>query len=159
MARPGRPERNKAARSFRQLRRFHHVINWDKVFGTHNGRIDVGFGRLRFGDAAITQKVVSQERLIAAIPTGHPLLESKKALKLRHIAQEPFIIYPNAPRPSYADQVLSFYSDQGLEPVVAFEVGEMQTALGLVAAGGGICLIPASVRQLARDNVAYVDLD
>jgi DNA-binding transcriptional LysR family regulator len=124
-----------------------------------DGRIDVGFGRLRFGDAAITQKVVSQERLIAAIPTGHPLLELKKALKLRHIAQEPLIIYPNAPRPSYADQVLSFYSDQGFEPVVAFEVGEMQTALGLVAAGGGICLVPASVRQLARDNVAYVDLD
>jgi IclR family transcriptional regulator, mhp operon transcriptional activator len=38
MARPGRPERNKAARSFRQLRRFHHVINWDKVFGTHRQR-------------------------------------------------------------------------------------------------------------------------
>src|SRR6202163_4036215 len=36
MARPGWPERNKAARSFRQLRRFHHVINSDKVFGTHN---------------------------------------------------------------------------------------------------------------------------
>jgi CHAT domain-containing protein len=36
MARPGRPERNRAARSFRQLRRFHHVINWDKVFGTHS---------------------------------------------------------------------------------------------------------------------------
>src|SRR5258708_1347045 len=28
-------ERNKAARSFRQLRRFLHVINSDKVFGTH----------------------------------------------------------------------------------------------------------------------------
>jgi hypothetical protein len=36
MARPGRPERNRAARSFRQLRRFHHVINSDEVFGTHN---------------------------------------------------------------------------------------------------------------------------
>jgi len=35
MARPGRPERNRAARSFRQLRRFHHGINSDKVFGTH----------------------------------------------------------------------------------------------------------------------------
>src|ERR1700731_4692382 len=35
MARPGRPERNRRARSFRQLRRFHHVINSDKVFGTH----------------------------------------------------------------------------------------------------------------------------
>jgi hypothetical protein len=36
MVRPGRPERNRAARSFRQLRRFHRVINSDKVFGTHN---------------------------------------------------------------------------------------------------------------------------
>src|SRR5712672_2467975 len=35
MARPGRPERNRAARSFRQLMRFDHVINSDKVFGTH----------------------------------------------------------------------------------------------------------------------------
>src|SRR5450755_1956345 len=37
MARPGRPERNRAARSFRQLRRFHHAINSNKVFGTHSG--------------------------------------------------------------------------------------------------------------------------
>src|ERR1700738_866113 len=35
MASPRRPERNRAARSFRQLRRFHHVINSYKVFGTH----------------------------------------------------------------------------------------------------------------------------
>src|SRR5260221_8584987 len=38
MARSGRPERNRAAQSFRQLRRFHHGINSDKVFGTHRGR-------------------------------------------------------------------------------------------------------------------------
>src|SRR6202166_410207 len=36
MARPGRPERNRTARSFRQLRRFHHGINSNKGFGTHN---------------------------------------------------------------------------------------------------------------------------
>jgi pimeloyl-ACP methyl ester carboxylesterase len=35
MARSGRQERNRTTRSFRQLRRFHHVINSDKVFGTH----------------------------------------------------------------------------------------------------------------------------
>src|SRR6266436_2432697 len=33
MARPGRPERNRVARSFRQLRRFRHVIKTDRVFG------------------------------------------------------------------------------------------------------------------------------
>ena len=39
MARPGRPERNRAARSFRHLRRFHHVINSNKVFGTHSRKM------------------------------------------------------------------------------------------------------------------------
>jgi hypothetical protein len=35
MARPGQPERNRVARSFGQLRRFHHGTNSDKVLGTH----------------------------------------------------------------------------------------------------------------------------
>ncbi|SRR6266851_2571264 len=47
MARPGWPERNKASRSFRQLRRFHHVINSDKVFGTHNGFAERLIGSIR----------------------------------------------------------------------------------------------------------------
>src|SRR3984893_12793618 len=48
MARPGRTERNRAARSFRQLRRFHHVINSDKVFGTHNGARNRHFDNEKF---------------------------------------------------------------------------------------------------------------
>src|ERR1700736_1347594 len=42
MAKPGRPMRNRTARSFSQLRRFRHAINSDKVFGTHKGQ--------KFGD-------------------------------------------------------------------------------------------------------------
>jgi hypothetical protein len=35
MARPARPERTRSARSSRQLSRFYHSINPDRVFGTH----------------------------------------------------------------------------------------------------------------------------
>ena len=35
------------------------------------------------------------------------------------------------------------------------EVREVQTALGLVAAEAGVCLVPASVELLNRDNVVY----
>ena len=38
MARPARPERSKSARSSRQLSRFYHSINPDRVFGTHRGQ-------------------------------------------------------------------------------------------------------------------------
>src|SRR5712671_1975067 len=35
MARPARPERSRSAQSSRQLSRFYHSINLDRVFGTH----------------------------------------------------------------------------------------------------------------------------
>src|SRR5664280_1054535 len=40
MARPRRPGRNTEALSFRQFRRFRHVINTDRVFDTHTGAAD-----------------------------------------------------------------------------------------------------------------------
>jgi hypothetical protein len=50
-AKPRRPGRNRAARSFCQFRRFRHLINTDKVFGTHKGRESFepkGSGRARW---------------------------------------------------------------------------------------------------------------
>jgi len=46
-----------------------------------------------------------------------------------------------------------------LQPPTVHEVRELQTALGLVAAESGICLVPASVKQFRRDNVEYRPLD
>ena len=124
-----------------------------------DGRIDVGFGRLRFDDEGIKRFTIRKEKIVVAVPSGNHLVNFAEPLKLRHIVGEPLIIYPKAPRPSYADQVLSFFRDSGLEPKAALEVRELQTALGLVAAGVGICLVPSSVRNLGRADVAYVELD
>ncbi|MGL5736610.1 MAG: LysR family transcriptional regulator [Beijerinckiaceae bacterium] len=124
-----------------------------------DGRIDVGFGRLRFDDEAIVRMVIREERLCLAVPRDHALIGKAGGLRLRHTAGEPLIIYPKSPRPSYADQVLSFYRDAGVEPRIGLEARELQTALGLVASGGGICVVPASVKRLGRDDVHYIDLN
>jgi LysR family transcriptional regulator, benzoate and cis,cis-muconate-responsive activator of ben and cat genes len=55
--------------------------------------------------------------------------------------------------------VLALFRDRGLKPPVVHEVRELQTALGLVAAEAGVCLVPASVARLRRDNVGYRPLD
>jgi len=123
------------------------------------GRIDIGFGRLLFEDDGLTRRVIREEKLSVAVPQGHVLSRIKGSLKLKHTADVPLILYPKAPRPSYADQVLSFYRKVGLEPKVGFEVRELQTALGLVAADVGIALVPSSVRRLGRDDVVYLALD
>mgnify|MGYP006272511813 CR=1 FL=1 len=131
----------------------------EQVAALKDGRIDVGFGRLRVDDEKILRQVVREETLCVAVPIGHPLAASKKKLKLKDTAHEPLIIYPKTPRPSYADQVLGFYRDVGFEPTIGMEARELQTAIGLVAAGAGICVVPASVRRLGRDDIKFIELD
>jgi DNA-binding transcriptional LysR family regulator len=130
----------------------------EQVAALKDGRIDVGFGRLRFDDEAIVRRIIREERLCIVVPRGHKLAARKGKLRLHSVAEEQLIVYPKSPRPSYADQVLSFYRDAGIEPRVG-EARELQTALGLVASGGGVCIVPASVRRLGRDDVRFIDLD
>src|SRR5258708_25548152 len=57
MARPGWPERNRAAKACRQLRRFHHVINADKVFGTHRAECTANASAYRAHARFLSPKV------------------------------------------------------------------------------------------------------
>jgi putative membrane protein len=43
---------------------------------------------------------------------NHAVLGRKGPLRLADLATEPLIVYPKAPRPSYADQVLALYRDR-----------------------------------------------
>ncbi len=113
----------------------------------------------RYSDPAIERTLLRNERLSAALPLLHPLSARTGSLKLEELAQDTLIVYPKTPRPSYADQVLALYRDHGLKPPRVHEVRELQTALGLVAAESGVCLVPASVERFRRDNVVYRPLD
>ena len=121
------------------------------------GRIDVGFGRLRFEDADIAGEVISEEALVAALPGGHRLARHKR-LSLAKLTPEPLLLYPAKPRPSYADQVLEIFRLRGLQPTIALEANEMQTAIGLVVAGIGYTLVPRSVEGLHRAGLVYLPL-
>lgn len=118
------------------------------------GRIDAGFGRLPLDDPELLCEVLVEEPLVAALPLRHPLLKEKR-LTLGMLCAESVILYPARPRPSYADQVLHHFSARGLRLSGPIEVNEMQTAIGLVAAGLGVTLVPASVQRLQRDDIAY----
>lgn len=122
-----------------------------------SGRIDVGFGRLHLNDPAIACQVIMREPLVVALPHRHTLAKSKK-ISLARLASEPLILYPARPRPSYADQVLEIFRTHRLVPNVVLEANELQTAIGLVSAGIGLALVPASVQRLHRDDVLYIAL-
>ena len=121
------------------------------------GRIDLGFGRLRLGDAQVTDEVIAEEAIVAALPAAHRLARHKR-LSLARLADQPLLLYPAKPRPSYADQVLEMFQARGLQPAIALEANEMQTAIGLVVAGIGYALVPRSVQGLHREGLVYLPL-
>lgn len=133
---------------------FSELVTMDQVEALKSGRIDVGFGRLPIQDPDIVCETLVEEPLMAVFPLGHALLK-KSSVSLAQLAGERFILYPARPRPSYADQVLEIFAARGLHPNIVKEANEMQTAIGLVAAGVGVALVPASVKGLHRTDVVY----
>ncbi len=137
----------------------HELTTLEQISALKEGRIDVGYGRIQFDDPAVERILLRNERLVAALPSAHPLSMRRGPLRLEDLAAEPLVVYPRAPRPSYADQVLALFRKRDLKPPAVYEVREFQTALGLVAAETGVCLVPASVERLRRDNVVYRPLE
>lgn len=132
------------------------LITVQQLEALKSGRIDIGFGRLLLDDPTIVQEVLREDPLVVALPAGHRMLNEE--IELEALAQEPFILYPGNPRPSYADQVLGVFAQRQLSIHVTQTVNELQTAIGLVAAGVGVTLVPASVQRLHRDDVGYTAL-
>ncbi|MBV8472219.1 MAG: LysR family transcriptional regulator, partial [Hyphomicrobiales bacterium] len=130
----------------------------EQVGALKEGKIDVGFGHIRFEDEAVRRIVLREERLVAAIPAIHPMAAGEAAVSLTDLARQPLILYPRQPSPSFADQVIRLFHDRGLEPRVSHEVREAQTALGLVAAEEGVTIVPEFMRKSHIDGVTYRDL-
>ncbi|WDY60592.1 LysR family transcriptional regulator [Pseudomonas sp. PSKL.D1] len=127
-----------------------------QVDALKSGHIDIGFGRIRIDDPAIVQQVLCETPLVAVLPAGHPL--SGSVLTLEQLASEPFVLYPATPRPSYADHILALFAHHGLSITVCQWSNELQTALGLVAAGLGVTMAPAAVRLQHRPDITYATL-
>ncbi len=138
---------------------FHEMTTMEQLKALKEGRIDVGFGRLKSDDAAIRRIVLREEPLIVALPLGHRLTRQNEPLKMADLLHDPLIVYPKAPRPSFADQVLATFRDRMIVPEQVIEVRELQIAIGLVGAGQGIAIVPDSLQGMQRNDVVYRPID
>ncbi|MGU9809917.1 LysR substrate-binding domain-containing protein [Pseudomonas sp. LF052] len=97
-----------------------------------------------------------REPLVAVLNAGHPLAEgSERGLHLSQLAQEPFVFFPRSYGSGLYAQLLSLARDAGFSPHFAQEAGEAMTIIGLVAAGLGVSVLPASYQRIRIDGVVY----
>jgi DNA-binding transcriptional LysR family regulator len=121
--------------------------------------LDAAFCRLSI---AKLEKVVFdpllEEPMVAALPNGHSLVRTraKDAIPLKHLADENFVF--NRQPGSLAgirDHVLAACHAAGFTPRVVQEAPNVIATLPLVAAGIGIAIVPASLRDMNVRGVVY----
>ncbi|WP_369062599.1 LysR family transcriptional regulator [Caulobacter sp. 73W] len=95
------------------------------------------------------------EPLIAAVPAAWI---GDGVLPQEAILDAPLILFPRTVAPAFHDLVTSYFAAHGRPVRIVQEAIQMQTIISLVSAGLGIALVPASLRNLARAGVRYVDL-
>lgn len=145
----------------RKLRQHHpeldiqlvELTSIQQVSALKSGRIDVGFGRMPGNDHTVTRIVLRREKLVLAIPPAFALACRRDTVSLSDIRDQRLIVFPKETRPGYADYILNLLNEHDVVPEQVQEVKELQTALGLVAAEAGVCIIPAAAR--IRSDLCY----
>lgn len=102
------------------------------------------------------------EPLVAAVPENW-IIEGKILLSEGRLPPEaivglPLILFPRQSAPAFHNLVTGYYAAHGGQARIVQEAIQMQTIISLVSAGMGIALVPASLRNLARTGVRYIDL-
>jgi DNA-binding transcriptional LysR family regulator len=118
------------------------------------GRLDLGFLRDPPEEAELSRLAVASEPLVALLPRAHRLASARR-VALADLAADPFLLVRAAAGPSFRTRLLEFCRIAGFEPSVAQEAGEWSTVAGLVSAGLGVALAPASVARINLPGMVH----
>jgi DNA-binding transcriptional LysR family regulator len=108
-------------------------------------------------DKSLSVELLLQEPLVVVLPKTHSLAKESE-LVLSALANEPFILVPRHLEPGYYDLCISLFQQAGFSPKVVQKASQKQTILGLVSAGMGVSLAPASICNISRAGVVYTNL-
>lgn len=101
-------------------------------------------------DSGLRERVLSCDRLMLAVPAGHPVGRGRRA-ELADLARERWVL----PSPGHLNHVLTLAAcrKSGFAPVGAYQTDDPGFALELVGAGLGVALLPPLALAQASDAV------
>jgi DNA-binding transcriptional LysR family regulator len=121
------------------------------------GTIDVGLLRVQPAPAELEVVPVLADPFLLAVPASHPLA-GRTRVRLRSVADEPFVMFTKSDAPLFHDRVEALCRQAGFAPRVVQHATQIHTVVGLVGAGLGVAVVPASGRNLHPRQVRFVQI-
>jgi len=129
----------------------------EQIAPLNEGTLDLGLMRNTPLPETLAWEVILREPLLAMIPRTHPLA-TRTAVSLHELAQEPFVFFDPHVGTGLYDDILSLMRRYQLTPRIAQEVGEAMTIIGLVAAGLGVSILPASFHRVQLSEMCWIPI-
>ncbi len=118
------------------------------------GKIHVGIARDPDETSEFRQEILLREGLVIALSPRHRLAK-RRSLRMIELADEAFILFPKHPQARFPSRIRALCHEAGFDPRVVQETYEIQTALGLVAAGLGISVVTAAIAKQGRNDLVF----
>lgn len=124
-------------------------------------RMDIAFVRnaaIRVDTLVVTPLL--DEPMVVALSSHHVAIRGKRetALRLERLANDPFVLI-GPPGTGLHDETVAGCRAAGFTPRIGQQAPRITSALGLVAAGLGVALVPESLRSMKMDGVVYRRLE
>ncbi|QYG84799.1 LysR family transcriptional regulator [Citrobacter koseri] len=129
----------------------------EQIAPLNEGALDMGLLRNTSLPDTLDWEVILHEPLLAMIPREHPLAQ-KPVVTLAELAKEPFVFFDPHVGTGLYDDILGLMRRYHLTPAITQEVGEAMTIIGLVAAGLGVSILPASFKRVQLDEMRWVSI-
>jgi DNA-binding transcriptional LysR family regulator len=135
------------------------MSTYQQVDAILDGRLHLGFVRpLQPRPTPIQSVKISSERLAVVMRSDHSLASKDHELSVADLASEPLVTYAKSIGSGLYQKIADLCRDAGYSPKVAQEANTTPTMMGLVAAGIGISILPASLERLSFEGLKFVPL-
>lgn len=119
------------------------------------GRLHAGFLREPVEQTeALATLTLLTEPMVVAVPRDHGLA-ARRRLALADFDGQPMILVRRPGGHGLYGRLLARCAQDGVTPTVVAEVERMMSGLNLVAAGVGLCLVPASMQGAHAQAIVY----
>jgi len=123
-----------------------------QIDGLREGRLDFSLGRPARSDGAVQALLVHDDPYCLALPAGHRLA-GRQQLSLAAVATEDFVSFGRDRGANYFDRTIAMCVESGFSPAIRHEASTFSSALGMVAAGLGVSIVPASCALIGLPGV------
>ena len=129
-----------------------------QISALSEGSLDLGFLRQAAAELAQLKCELSfSEPFAVVVPSGHPL-HGRSSVTLSELSKELFVLFPQMVAPGLYRQLMALFQRAAFAPRIVQEAQEWLTIVGLVDAGVGVSIVPASFRRLRWGDVHYIQL-